>query len=199
MLVMFGYSSKIAEAVRKRLDCRGELLENFRAALMDDPPLDSERYLFCAGVLVGRPITEMHSDQVLSMLDVNFASVVRACEQILGANPTARICVVGSESGAYGSFDRVYAGSKAALHNYVETRRVGVEQQLVCISPGIISDAGMTLRRNDALLVEKQAKHPKGRFLTCEEVAREIVHVLYGSSVFLTNTVIHLHGGEHIK
>ena len=199
MLVMFGYGSKIAEAVRRRLDCRGEILENFRAALMDDPPLDSERYLFCAGVLVGRPITEMYSDQVLSMLDVNFASVVRACEMILNANSKARICVVGSESGVYGSFDRVYAGSKAALHNYIETRRVAVEQQLVCISPSIVSDAGMTLRRTDTLLAEREAEHPKGRFMTCEEVAREIVHVLYGSSLFLTNTIIHLHGGEFTR
>lgn len=198
MFVMFGYSSKIAEAVRNRLD-RGEVLETFQSALMDEPPLQAERYLFCAGVLVGRPIEEMHSDQVLSMLDVNFASVARACELILSANSKARICVVGSESGVYGSFDRVYAGSKAALHNYVETRRVGPEQQLVCIAPSIISDAGMTLRRTDALLAEKAAKHPKGRFLLCEEVAREIVHVLYGSSIFLTNTVIHLHGGEFTR
>lgn len=205
MLVIFGYGSKIAEAVRQRIDRDwggGEVLlprgnEEFQAAHLDEPPLDAERYLFCAGTLIGKPMAEMRHDEALSMLDLNFASTVRACEAILAANDRARICIIGSESGYRGSYDKIYAGSKAALHAYVETRAVGPQQQLVAISPGIIEDCGMTERRTDrAVLDARRAAHPKGRFLTAAEVAATVVFALYDSSVYLCNEVIRLHGGE---
>lgn len=205
MLVMFGYSSKIAEAVRNELD-RGAhrdaayRLENFQAAMMDEPPLDAGRYLFTAGVMVGKPVNEMRHDERLSILDVNFISVLGACEQILDANDNARICIIGSESGYSGSFDRVYAGSKSAIHGYVEQRRVGPLQQLVAISPGIIGDAGMTERRTDVDNLDKRRlSHPKKRFLTCAEVARLAVFLLYEDQGYLSNTVIRMNGGEHTR
>ena len=200
MLVIFGYGSKLSDAVQKRLDYAARVPETFRAAQMDEPPLDAERYLFTAGVLIGKPVNKMTNAERVSMLDINFASVVSACETILDANDRARICIIGSESGYRGSYDKIYAGSKAALHAYVETRAVGQHQQLVGISPGIIEDCGMTERRTDRDALDKRrAAHPKGRFLKAEEVARVAVFALYDSSEYLCNTVIRLHGGEQCR
>lgn len=200
MLVMFGYGSKIAGAVRRTLDCRGGVLENFQACLMDEPLLDAERYLFTAGVLIGKPVADMTNEERTSDIDINFLSVLHACERILEANKKARICIVGSESGFVGSYDRVYAGAKAAVHQYVISRRVGPDQQLVAIAPGIIEDAGMTLRRTDcANLEERRLAHPKGRFLTCKEVASIIIYLLYEDRGYLCNTVIRMNGGEHTR
>ena len=204
MLVMFGYGSKIAEAVRRQLDeiVHGEVrgFETFRSALMDEPPLDAERYLFCAGVLIGKPFHEMRNDERESMVAVNFLSVLGACEQILAENPIARICIIGSDSAVRGSYDRVYAGSKAAVQSYIETRRVGPTQQLVGIAPSIIEDSGMTERRQDRdNLAARRAAHPKGRFLTVAEVAALVVFLLYEDRGYLSNTVIRMNGGEHTR
>ena len=57
---------------------------------------------------------------------------------ILATNPSARICIIGSESAYRGSFDGTYAKSKAAIHRYVEATPTHGQQQLVAISPGII-------------------------------------------------------------
>lgn len=203
MLVIFGNGSKIAEEVRKQLDPFGGKgaygLERFQAAQMAEPPLDAERYLFTAGVLIGKPAHEMTNAEADSMMAVNFTMVVSACEAILAANNEARICIIGSESAYAGSFDRVYAGTKAALHNYVEQRRVGPAQQLVAVSPGIIEDAGMTVRRTDRENLEaRRAAHPKKRFLQSAEVAEKVIELLYGS-IFVCNTVLRMNGGEHAK
>lgn len=199
MLVMFGYSSRIADEVRRELD-RRRAIENFQASLMQDAPLDAERYLFCAGQLFGKRVQDMTGDERASTMDVNFLAVLAACEAILDANEKARICIIGSESGFSGSYDRVYAGAKAAVHAYVQSRRVKPEQQLVSIAPGIIEDAGMTTRRTDRdNLDARRAAHPKKRFLTAAEVAATVVHVLYEDRGYISNTVIRMNGGDHAR
>jgi NAD(P)-dependent dehydrogenase (short-subunit alcohol dehydrogenase family) len=157
-----------------------------------------DRYLLCAGVLHSLHISDQsYEDQHMS-LEVNLLDPVNLCEKIFGLNSHARICVIGSESGFSWSYDGVYAASKAALHRYVETRRLQPEQQLVCIAPGIIGDAGMTLRRTDTeRLREREAAHPKRRFLTSKEVARMAYHLLFVDEGYTTNVVIRMNGGEH--
>lgn len=172
-----------------------DTVERFNGHVNVDDP---ERYLFCAGVLSGKQ--EPDAREITSMLVVNYVHVVRACECILSANPFARICIIGSESGISGSFDKIYAGSKAAIHSYIETRRVGPHQQLVGIAPSIIEDAGMTLRRTDTENLERRWKsHPKQRFLKSEEVAELVVFLLYQDRGYICNTVIRMNGGDHAR
>jgi NADP-dependent 3-hydroxy acid dehydrogenase YdfG len=74
---------------------------------------------------------------------------MRTCERILTLVPNARICIIGSCSGIKGSYDQLYGASKAGIHYYVKTRKVLDTQQLIAVSPCIISDSGMTRRRSD--------------------------------------------------
>ena len=198
MLAMTGWRSRISQEVRR---IAGEKYgETFERLTPMKPTLDAQRYLFCAGILYGKPARDLTASEIGALLDVNFVNVVETCEHILTANPYARICVVGSESGIAGSFDRLYAGSKAALHQYVETRRIRPAQQLVAVAPGIIGDAGMTLRRTDhENLAKREKEHPKGRFLSSAEVARLITFLLYEDSGYICNAVIRVNGGEHAR
>lgn len=157
----------------------------------------AERHLFCQGVMTPEPIGRQSRAEIADSFEANFSMVARQCDLILATNDHARICVIGSESGYSWSFDGAYAAAKAAVHRYVETKRLRTpEQQLVCVAPGIIGDTGMTLRRQDKdNLARREAAHPKRRFLTCSEVCRMIEFLLYTDDGYTTGTVIRIHGG----
>lgn len=162
-------------------------------------PMDADRYLFCQGLLQNKlPSQKTAEDRALSFR-VNYYDIVYQCNAVIKANPKARICVIGSESGYAGSYDRTYAVAKSRLHHYVRTKKLRTPyQQLVCVAPGIISDAGMTLRRTDDLTA-RQKRHPKQRFLTSAEVASAIHFLLYVDKGYITNHVLRINGGEHLS
>lgn len=198
MLVIVGWSSQIASELRNLLDSDHEADADIVRGQFGSLPLDADRYFFCAGVLVGKPVVDFSVSEINSTLYVNFAHVISSCERIFQRNDKARICIMGSESGNSGSYDRFYAGSKAALHHYIETRAVNSRQQLVGIAPSIIGDAGMTTRRQDYGVLEQRLKHhPKRRFLTSREVALLVRFLLYEDDGYICNTVIRMNGGEH--
>lgn len=161
--------------------------------------MDADRYLFTAGVLHGVTMADATLEQIEQTMWVNYAQVAKACELIIKGNDNARICVVGSESGISGSYDTGYGGAKAALHHYVETKKLRTpEQQLVCVAPGIIGDAGMTMRREDQHRLDYlRESHPKRRFMSSHEVAAMIYHLLYIDLGYTSGTVIRMNGGRH--
>lgn len=193
MLVITGWGSAIVQALLPTLPVE-EVPER---ADCYDVRFDAERYLFCAGVLRSKPIAEQTQVEIAETFMVNCGAVIQACDAILAVNDKARICVIGSESGFAWSHDGAYAASKAALHRYVETKRLRTkDQQLVGIAPSIIEDAGMTIRRSDqANLDRRRDTHPKRRFLQASEVARLIRFCLYEDFGYLSGIVIRMHGG----
>jgi NAD(P)-dependent dehydrogenase (short-subunit alcohol dehydrogenase family) len=193
MIAINGMGSTIAQALLPMLPA-GEHVVRFTASGV--PHLAAARYLFAQGHLEGRGLRQIDRTAEAKTWAVNFTDVAASIDEILDGDSSARICVIGSESGYKGSFDMSYAGAKAALHLYVETKPTGPSQQLVAISPGVISDAGMTRRRPDKADLAKRAKaHPKGRFASAEEVARLVHFLLYEDQGYLTGTVIRMHGG----
>lgn len=159
--------------------------------------LEAERWVLAAGVLTPKRSSEQTLGEIADGMAVNYVQPVEICEAVLAANPKARICVIGSESGCSGSYDDVYAAAKAALHAYVCRRRLTSPlQQLVAVAPSIIGDAGMTLRRADFENLERRKdEHPKRRFLRAVEVARMIHFLLYVDLGYTTGTVVRMYGG----
>jgi NAD(P)-dependent dehydrogenase (short-subunit alcohol dehydrogenase family) len=164
------------------------------------PPYNADQYLICQGILYGKRRVDMTNDEISETYKVNYIQPACICDEILEHNPTARICVVGSESGVSGSYDECYADSKRLLHHYVETKRTEPAQQLVCVAPSIIEDAAMTLRRKDTENLSKlRSQHPKGRFLTSLEVAKMIYFLLFEDLGYTTGVVIRMHGGKYVS
>ena len=192
-IVITGWRSKIAEEFRA-------LLPQGETAIWGKPLEDdfsaAERYLFCHGLLRSKSMEAQTQEERDEGWLVNYISMATQCDWIIKTNPKARICVIGSESGYRGSFDGVYAKTKAALHLYVEGKKIGAGQQLVAISPSIIEDCGMTTRRLDIKnLARKRTAHPMGRFLMAREVAALAHHLLYHQP-YISGTVIRMHGGQ---
>lgn len=177
MLAVTGYRTTIIQELAKLLPDE----EIVRLDLdLSDPACafyrlpTAPRYVLAAGILHGRPINELLASDIIECLSVNLINVIRLCEMILEEQADARICIIGSESARRGSFDRLYAASKAGVHAYVQQRTTKPMQQLVCLSPPIISDSGMTRRRKDYPQVLDERS-------TCRafDVAHAIKRVIY--------------------
>lgn len=163
---------------------------------LSEMPPGLERYLICTGYLAGKRLGEISREEADLTWRRNFLDVARFCDLAFCANPKARICLIGSESGYRGSFDMAYAGAKAALHLYVETKRLGSpDQQLVAIAPTIVADTAMTRRRQDHEALEARAQATRhGRWLEAREVAAQAYQALFIATPFLSNTIIRLRG-----
>jgi NAD(P)-dependent dehydrogenase (short-subunit alcohol dehydrogenase family) len=192
MLAVTGYRSKIISELHALLTDGEEVVRIPDAG----PAPIAERYVLCAGLLRPKKLSEQSSDEIGESLHVNLIRPLEICEDVLARNERARIVVLGSESGCAWSFDGVYASAKAALHKYVETKKLSQNQQLVCVAPSIIEDCAMTLERSDLdNLARRRSEHPKGRFLSAAEVARLIHFCLYVDEGYLSGQVIRLNGG----
>jgi len=164
----------------------------------EDMPHDRLRYLFCQGVLNGKRVTDQSTAEITESYFANYMWIASQCRKILDANAFARICVIGSESAFTGSYDQAYADHKRYLHQFVERYALRPKQQLICIAPTIIGDAGMTTRRTDTDNLERRRlAHPQERFLTADEVAGLIHHVLYIDRGYLSGVTIRMNGGAH--
>ena len=192
MIGIAGHKTTIAEAFCKLLP-RDEEVVRERLA---DMPLDLDRYLICAGYLAGKRIDEIWAAEADKTWQANFVQPASFMECLFRANPNARVCVIGSESGFAGSYDMAYAGAKAALHLYVETKRLDHPgQQLICLAPTVIEDSGMTQRRQDlAACKARGAATRHGRWLSASEVAVQAYQALYVASPFLSKTIIRMAG-----
>lgn len=192
-IVVTGWRSRIAEEFRNLLPSKEIVIHG--KPIDRDFPHDAERYLFCQGLLRPKRYEEQTELEIREGIEVNYGSIVRACDLIFAKTPHARVCIIGSESGYRGSFDENYASSKAMIHSYVESKEIGPHQQLVAISPGIIEDCGMTLRRIDVERLDlRRREHPKRRFLKAAEVASMARTLLYFQD-YVSGTVIRMHGG----
>lgn len=160
-------------------------------------PLDAEVYLFCQGVLYPKQQQDQTAVEMINSYVVNYASIADCVDKIIEINAFARVCIIGSESAYRGSYDQSYADAKRQIHDYVEHKKLWSEhQQLVCISPSIIQDSGMTQRREDKEELEhRRMRHPKQRYLKAMEVAR-MAHTLLFEQPYISGTVIRMHGGD---
>lgn len=187
-----GHATSIAQELIKALP-PGAKTECGR---LSDLPLDLNHYLICCGYLAGKRIDQIKEHEADRTWHANFLEPARFLETLFARNDKARVVIIGSESGYRGSFDMAYAGAKAALHLYVETKRLRTpEQLLVAIAPCIISDSGMTQRRKDLAQTEARGAATRhGRWLKAAEVAALALEVLSSGTPFLSNTVIRLRG-----
>lgn len=135
---------------------------------------DTDRFVFAAGHLVGKKLSEQSGIEQMQTFNINTLNPMVLCERAL-QRPKARIVIIGSMSGINGSFDMCYAVSKAAIHCYADMRNIGPDQSLNVIAPTIIADSGMTRRRPDYEKVLKER-----RTVTARHVASKVLDALNG-------------------
>ena len=65
------------------------------------------------------------------------------------------------------------------------------------MAPSTIIDGGITLRRKDKKNIIKSIKqNPKKRGLKSIEIAKVLHNILFEITDYISNTVLHIHGGK---
>ena len=215
-VMIIGSSSKVSACLKQRLVRMGfDVLmagrsgpdlkfDGFRASKEQVEHLVSEHcsaYIINMGVLYSKTISCQTIEQIEKSFHINLIAPVRVAEEILSKHRCARIFIIGSESGAKGSFDTSYFLAKSGLRAYVRERALAYPtQQLLLFSPSTISDAYMTTSRTDSKrLAEYLTRTPKGRFLTSDEVAGVVASFLNVEFEYFSNTEIELNGGKFAR
>lgn len=200
-IAITGHKTTIADAfVDHYAKVRGTSLahEDFFYGDRDWPlPSNADAYLFCQGYLAGKSAAEISKTDAYKTWMDNFGSIAADCDAILDANPKARICIITSYSGIKGSYDSVYAGAKAAMNLYIETKRLKYPgQQIVGIAPHIVSPSRMTDTRTDqeALTLRRENRR-RQEWIAPEDVAKLAHFLLFCDSGNITNTIIPITGG----
>ena len=185
MIICTGIGTTIMDAVKElrseeqvfRIRKRSDEVYDFT----DCPP--DVRIILAGGYLAGKSDAEHTAESMDMTITANYLEPIQIIDQALDELPAARICVIGSQSAAAGSYDTQYAFAKARLHRFV-MRRPGIHpQQVVAVAPPIIADSGMTRRRHDYPRVLRERPH-----CMAIDVARVIVNLLWERPVVLNET-----------
>jgi short-subunit dehydrogenase len=197
-ITITGANSNIAKEFIKIIFDRDKNIETVRHEDLCSYYYDSDKFLFCNGILYSKTSLEQTKEEIKDSIFINYSCIAFHVAKILDYNPMARICIIGSESAYVGSYDDTYVTNKKLIHNFIEYYPLNTKyQQLVGISPGIIKDTGMTERRQDRLnLLNKELNHPMNRFVTSYEVAKLAFTLLY-EQPYINKTIVRMHGGNY--
>ena len=160
-----------------------------------------DKILLLQSIISPKQFLKRTEKNISSQTLVNLFSIIKISEIALKFNKKVKIIILGSESGIKGSYDIVYALTKASLHKYVEERQIKYsKQQLICISPSTILDSRMTIRRKDQSNIRRSIlQNPKKRAIVSKEVSDLIYSLFYEQSDYLSNIVIRMDGGKFAR
>ncbi len=215
-----GYTSAIVEKLLSILKADGRELEIIRCGRDDtaDIKVDfssvAQTRVFCDqlfelnpdyffinhGLLVGKKVNECREDEIAGMLNVNLISVLMIME-VLTKIEDLRTVTMSSISGKAGSYDTLYAATKAGVDVVLKCTVPSLpsSSRLNAISPGIIEDARMTLVRKDLDVLEgKKNATPSKEFTTSSEVA-SLVSFLMFDSANINGENVNINGGLYVK
>lgn len=157
--------------------------------------------VFLAGILPGKALTAYDDALMEHVMTSNFTAQAALLRRLLPRfNPRAQAWMVSSISGDRGSFDPIYAASKAALVAFVKSLATWLAPGLRvnAIAPALIEHSAMY----EELTLERRAHHlastPTGRLTTPAEVAAVIVNLCEPAWANLNGQVIRLNGGAHV-
>lgn len=157
--------------------------------------------VFLAGILPGKALAAYDDALMDEVMRSNFTAQAALLRRLLPRfNHGAQVWMLSSISGDRGSFDPVYAASKAALVAFVKSLATWLAPALRvnALAPALIQDSPMF----EAMTPERRAHHlattPTGRLTTPAEVAGVIVNLCEPAWANLNGQVIRLNGGAHV-
>ena len=154
-----------------------------------------------AGILPGRSLKDYSDDTMDRVMSTNFTGQARLIQRLLPhLAAQAHVIMVSSISGERGSFDPIYAASKAAQIAFVKSMATWLAPgiRFNALAPALIEDSTM----HDAMSAERRAHHraqsPTGRLSTKEEIAGVVVDMCGKHWRNLNGQVIRINGGLHV-
>lgn len=148
------------------------------------------------GILYGKEINKLSNRQISETVNINLISSLKILECLTKIKKLKTI-YISSISGKKGSYDQLYAACKSGADLILKqiSKVQDKDSRLNAISPGIISDAKMTLVRKDKNNLQKIKNNtPTRQFTNCDDIAELIFYLL-----FINNNIqgenININGG----
>lgn len=226
-VLIVGGSSSVGQAVAAALVKRGvsvlatfahsliELPEGVRSIRLDLEGPDSfptfaqearaslggiDHLILLAGILPGKGLADYPDGLIGQVMGINFAAQAALVRELMGIMEVGgSILAMSSISGQQGSFDPIYAASKAAIIAFMKSLATwhGDKLRFNCIAPGLIQDS----RMYDAMSPERREFHrtqtPRGELLAIDDLAEIIVDLLQPRWRHLNGAVVSLTGGRY--
>lgn len=152
-----------------------------------------------SSILPGKAIADYSDALMAEVMAINFTAQAALVRELLPAlAPGASVVAMSSISGQQGSFDPIYAASKAAVIAFVRSLATwhGRTARFNCIAPGLIEDTAMF----HAMSPERQQFHrtatPTGELLSIDDLANVIVDLAQPQWRSLNGAVISLNGAR---
>lgn len=154
--------------------------------------------ILLSSLLPGKNLADYPETEIERVMAVNFtaqAMLVRLLMPVMAEH--GRFILMSSVSGVRGSFDPVYAASKAALIGFTRSLAAwhGDRLRFACLVPRLIEGSAMY----HAMAPERREHHRRqsssGRLMTVEQVAATTVDLLGKSWSDADDPIIELDGG----
>ncbi|HEY6643532.1 SDR family oxidoreductase [Povalibacter sp.] len=157
--------------------------------------------VFLAGILPGKALVDYDDPLMNEVMSVNFLGQAALLRRLLPHfNSGAHVIFVSSISGERGSFDPIYAASKAAQIAFVKSLATWLAPALRvnAIAPALIADSSMF----NAMAPERRQHHlnqtPTKRLTTKEEISGVILSLCEPAWANVNGQVIRINGGTYV-
>ncbi len=157
--------------------------------------------VFMAGLLPGKALADYDDALLQTVMDTNFCGQVALLRRLLpGFRHGAQVWMVSSISGERGSFDPIYAASKAALIGFVKSLAIWLAPGLRvnALAPALIDGSRMYVDMAQERREHHRSQTPTGRLTTPQEVAAVLFNLCEPAWANLNGQVIRINGGAHV-
>lgn len=157
--------------------------------------------VFLAGILPGKALAAYDDALMQQVMTSNFTAQAALLRRLLPHfNPGAQVWMLSSISGDRGSFDPIYAASKAALVAFVKSLATWLAPGLRvnALAPALIEGSAMFEAMAPGRRSHHLASTPTGRLCTPAELAAVIVNLCEPTWANLNGQVIRINGGAHV-
>ena len=157
--------------------------------------------VFLAGILPGKALASYDDALMQQVMSSNFTAQAALLRRLLPHfNPGAQVWMMSSISGDRGSFDPIYAASKAALAAFVKSLATWLAPGLRvnALAPALIEGSAMFEAMAPGRRSHHLASTPTGRLSTPAELAAVIVNLCEPAWSNLNGQVIRINGGAHV-
>ena len=157
--------------------------------------------LFLAGILPGKSLADYTDTKMDEVMEVNFTAQAALLQRLLPhLNPGAHVLMMASISGERGSFDPIYAASKAAQIAFVKSLATWLAPnvRVNALAPAVIEGSSMYLAMSPERRAYHLAQSPTRRLTTMDELSGIIVDLCSPAWGNVNGQVIRVNGGVHV-
>lgn len=157
--------------------------------------------VFLSGIVPGKSLADYSRDLLETVVQVNFSGFALLMGRLLPVMAKeSHVLVMSSISGERGSYDPIYAATKAALIGMVKSLAVwhGRDVRFNCVAPGLVDGSTMFHDMVTERIRHHRDQSPTGSLLSIEELAQMIVSLTEPQWRQLNGSVIRVNGGSYV-